>query len=303
MPASSSPVPLPSGGARAALHAVQRRSVDEDRSIASDDDPAAGARYTALIRTHNSLPVLDEVVAALRAQTIPPSRIVAVDSHSTAAQRSALGLLVDEVVTYPSAEFNYARAINVGVGRCDTPWILIISSHVVLEDPTSIGRAISALRETGALAFYFHRAAAWSPELIDRSTFDGRNGLHNTCAFVPRQAVEARPFREEVFSAEDQEWAASQLADGTTTILRIGIEKMNYANPNMNEDKFINEEIAIAFFTCRKRLGVRYVLGWLLKATLYFAAGRFTRARSYLTIGRELVFARFRPPVRGSRYF
>ena len=249
--------------------------------------------------------MLETVVRALRTQTTPPLRIVAVDSHSTAEQRSALRLLVDEVVEYPVAEFNYARAINIGVERCDTPWILIISSHVVLEDPALIARAIAERQATGALAFYFHRGedGPWSAELIDRSTFDGRNGLHNTCSFVPRRAVEERPFREEVFSAEDQEWAGSRLQDGSTTILRIGITKMHYANPNMNEEKFINEEIAIAYFTCRKRLGIRFVVGWLLKATVYFAAGRFVRARSYLTIGKELVLARFRPPVRGSRYF
>ena len=45
------------------------------------------ANYTALIRTHNSFPLVAEVVAALRAQTFPPEKILAVDSASSPEQK------------------------------------------------------------------------------------------------------------------------------------------------------------------------------------------------------------------------
>ncbi len=261
--------------------------------------------YTALIRTHDSSPRVEETVAALRAQTRPPERIVAVDSGSADIHRRALDALVDTVVDYPAETFNYSKAINIGVDACGTPWVLIISSHIVLKDVMAIERACAEMATIAAAGFYLHRGTkpAWKLEPIDRATFDGRNGLSNSCAFLPTRAVMDRPFREDVFSAEDQEWAADYFRRHDATILRIGIDSLKYNNPNENELKLINEEISIAYFTCREKLGVGYLVAWLVRAAIYFAAGRTRRSKTYLTIFRELVMARFRPPMRVSKYY
>ena len=265
----------------------------------------ATLQYTALIRTHDSSPRVEETVAALKAQSLPPTFIVAVDSGSSEAQRRALDALVDTVVDYPDEAFNYSKAINVGVARCRTPWLLIISSHIVLKDSRSLERAGAEMNAIGAAGFYLHRGTRpeWKLEPIDRTTFDGRNGLSNSCAFLPTRAVADRPFREDVFSAEDQEWAADYFRQRDATILRIGIDSLKYNNPNENELKLINEEISIAYFTCREKLGVRYLAAWLVRAAIYFAAGRTRRSKTYLTIFKELVMARFRPPMRVSKYY
>lgn len=273
------------------------------------DGPGSGSAsplaYTALIRTHDSSPRVERTVAALLAQTHPPARIVAVDSGSSPGQRRALAALVDTIVDYPAEPFNYSKAINLGVAACRTPWLLIISSHIVLKDVRSIERASAEMNAIGASAFYLHRGTepAWKLEPIDRRTFDGRNGLSNACAFLQTQAVVERPFREDVFSAEDQEWAADHFRRHGATILRIGIDSLKYDNPNENELKYINEEISIAYFTSRELLGVRYLVAWLARAAIWFAAGRTRRAKTYLTIFRELVKARFRPPMRVSKYY
>lgn len=266
---------------------------------------ASGLSYTAVIRTHDSSPRVEETVAALKAQTRPPTHIVAVDSGSTEDQRRLLDALVDTVVDYPDEAFNYSKAINIGVERCRTPWVLIISSHIVLKDAASIERAFAEMSAISAAGFYLHRGTQphWKLEPIDRATFDGRNGLSNACAFLSTRAVMERPFREDVFSAEDQEWAADCFRRHGATILRIGIDSLKYNNPNENELKLINEEISIAYFTCREKLGLRYLLAWLARAAIYFAAGRTRRSKTYLTIFRELVMARFRPPMRVSRYY
>ncbi len=268
-------------------------------------DSNAAVEYTALIRTHDSSPRVEETVAALRAQTLPPACILAVDSASSPAQRRTLDALVDVVVDYPDPVFNYSKAINVGIERCRTPWVLVVSSHIVLQDGCAIARAFREMRAIDAAGFYLHRGTRpeWKLEPIDRSTFDGRNGLSNSCAFLPTAAVAERPFREDVFSAEDQEWAADHFRRHDATILRIGLDSLKYNNPNENELKLINEEISIAYFTCREKLGVRYLLEWLIRAAIYFAAGRTRRSKTYLTIFKELVMARFRPPMRVSKYY
>lgn len=274
-------------------------------SAASPTHGPEGPQYTALIRTHDSSPRVEQTVAGLKAQTWPPTRIVAVDSGSAPTQRQALDRLVDTVVDYPDEVFNYSKSINVGVAQCRTPWVLIISSHILLGDVSSIERAFGAMTGIGASAFYLHRGTRpeWKLEPIDRRLFDGRNGLSNSCAFLQTQAVMDRPFREEVFSAEDQEWAAEYLRRHDTTILRIGLDSLKYNNPNENELKLINEEISIAYFTCRDKLGAGHLVVWLARAAVWAAAGRTRRAKTYLTIFRELVRARFRPPMRVSKYY
>lgn len=275
--------------------------VERDRAPPCDAD----LRYTALIRTRDSHPLVEAVVAALRAQTLPPSRIVAVDSGSSSEQHRLLAALVDDVVDYPAEPFNYSKAINLGVPRCATPWILIISSHVVIEDREAMARASTEMRRQGAFAFYLwsSESDAWKAEIVDRRRFDGHNGLHNTCAFVPTDAVARRPFREEVFSAEDQEWSAHFIREHDARILRIGTSAMRNRNPHVNHLKFINEEISIAYFTCRERLGVAYLASWLARSALAFVRGRHGRSRAHLKIFRELMLARVRPPKRTSSYY
>ena len=274
--------------------------------------PSSGPRessqamaYTALIRTRDSHPLVERVVQSLRRQGRPPASIVAVDSGSDPSQRHLLEPLVDRLVDYPAEPFNYSKAINIGVAHCATPYVLIISSHVVLRGADLVGRAIDEMQRVGALGFYFwnNPAEDWTSEIVRRENFDGHNGLHNTCAFLPAAAVVARPFREEVFSAEDQEWAAHHLREHGSSILRIGTRDVENLNPRVNHRKFVNEEVSIAYFTCRERLALPYLASWLVRAAVAFVRGRRGRSLAHLQIFRELTLARLRPPRRESRYY
>ena len=275
----------------------------DETSLTAIERPAAA--YTALIRTHDSHPVVEAAVRALRAQSFPPARIVAVDSRSRPEQRLALEKLVDQIVDYPDDAFNYAKAINIGIPMCTTPYVLVISSHVVLDDPRSIQRAFTEFESARAFAFYLHHdpEVSWASRIVRRAQFDGHNGLHNTCAFLSTAAVAARPFREEVFSAEDQEWAAHHFRAHDVAILRVGTRALRSLNARTNTLKFVNEEIAIAYFVCREKLGAVHLVMWLARSVLAFVRGRPGRSRAHLTIFRELVRARFRPPRRQSRYY
>ena len=267
--------------------------------------PRAALAYTAVIRTRDSHPLVERVVRSLRGQGRPPARIVAVDSGSDATQRRLLEPLVDALIDYPAGPFNYSKAINVGVAACTTPYVLIVSSHVVLAGHDLVGRAIEDMQRVGALGFYFWNdpGEEWRTEIVSRKNFDGHNGLHNTCAFLPTEAVKARPFREEVFSAEDQEWAAHHFREHGSAMLRIGTRHVENLNPRVNHRKFVNEEVSIAYFTCRERMGLPYLASWLVRAAVAFVRGRRGRSLAHLQIFRELALARWRPPRRESRYY
>jgi len=260
--------------------------------------------YTALIRTCNSFPTVRETIESLRAQTLAPARIVVVDSGSDPEQRAALRALVDDWIDYPDEPFNYSKAINIGLPACRTPYLLIVSSHVVFRSPDLVERAQRAAEARGAFAFYLCSAPRpWAVESITRRRFDGRNGLFNYCAFVPAEAVRSRPFREEVFSAEDQEWAAYHMRAFDATFVRVETNEVENLNPHVNALKFVNEEIAIAYFVCREKLGMPYLASWLLRAALAFVRGHSMRSKAHLAIFRALLSARRRAPVRASKYY
>lgn len=266
-------------------------------------------KYTALIRTYNSFPLVAEVVAALRAQAVPPEKIIAVDSNSCVEQRSALDAIFDQVIDYPKEPFNYSKAINIGVGACDTEYVLIISSHVVLTDPHLISYGIHHLAEGGdrCLGCCFNQGGDYGKTYgvtrVDKSNFSLLLGLSNSCAFLKKQYIVDRPFREEVFSAEDQEWAAYYLRKHAACFFSFHSVYVRYLNPNVNDLKTMNEFISMAYFTHPELRGPKYIIPRLARALLAFVRNRPERAKLHLTMATALFLTNFRKPVRKSSYY
>lgn len=266
-------------------------------------------KYTALIRTYNSLPLVADVVAGLRSQAVPPQRIIAVDSNSSPDQRLALNDLVDQVIDYPNEPFNYSKAINIGVEACKTEYVLIISSHVVLNDPYLISYGINHISLNGerCLGCCFNQGGdyerVYGVSLVDKNSFSLLLGLSNSCAFLKRKYIVDRPFREDVFSSEDQEWAAYYLHQHDANFYSFHSVNVKYLNPHVNELKTMNEFISMAYFTHPELRGPKYVIPRLARALLAILRLRPTRARFHLTMAVELFMTNFRKPVRRSAYY
>lgn len=266
-------------------------------------------KYTALIRTFNSLPLVADVVAGLRAQAVPPEKIIAVDSNSSPGQRLALNDLVDQVLDYPAEPFNYSKAINIGIAACTTEYVLIVSSHVVLTDPYLISYGINhiALNDERCLGCCFNQGGdyekTYGVSRVDKNSFSLLLGLSNSCAFLKRQYIVDRPFREDVFSAEDQEWAAYYLREHDAHFFSFHSVYVKYLNPHVNELKTMNEFISMAYFTHPELRGYQYVIPRLARGLLAILRLRPHRARFHLTMAAELFMTNFRKPVRRSLYY
>jgi glycosyltransferase involved in cell wall biosynthesis len=266
---------------------------------------AVSPAYTALIRTHRCDALLERTVQSLREQTTPPSEIVFVDSSHDPACAAALQALGGRVVAYPDGPFNFSKALNIGVAAASQPLVLMISSHVVLAHPTMIENGWHSATATGARGLY------WIPSLDGRlachciapDTFDGHNGLSNACALLPTELLRERPFREEVFAAEDQEWAAWFFKTHRGSMLRITHPDLQYLNPNANELKTINEEIAIAYYAYPRNLRLDHILMRCARGLLAFWRRRPRAAYMHWEIAKGLFMANFRRPSRASRYF
>lgn len=260
--------------------------------------------YTAILRTYRSAPLVFDVIARLKSQRHAPTKIIVVDSGSDADECQRLRALCDEFIDIAHREFNFSYAINVALPRCAGTHALVISSHVLLEQPDLIERAFQAVSQHGAIGFYLfqdtHQDFQVKP--IDRASFDGYNGYANACGCLPLAWLTRRNFREEVFSAEDQDWAAWAFSQGAS-ILRIGSRHVRYLNTRVNLQKKLNEEVAIAYFIKPDRLGMPNIFFWLARAAYSMVKLDLEKVRFKLAVAIELFRARSVPPTRSSRYF
>jgi glycosyltransferase involved in cell wall biosynthesis len=219
-------------------------------------------RYSSLIRTFNSERTLPATLCSLAKQTIPPGEYIFVDSGST---DRTLSILPQSAILheYRGREFNFSDALNQGLNYVSTEYVLIISSHTLLNDPGAMDYALNLLASNdmiGAAYFSNDLGARISHSLINKTIFDGFNGLWNTCALIKVKLLRRRPFRPDVFSAEDQEWARWLLHCENKVIARIsgaGMDDSRNVNAIRHKRrKKINEYVAIAYFANRNLLSV-----------------------------------------------
>lgn len=218
--------------------------------------------YSALIRTFNSAQSIAATVDALADQTSPPQRFVIVDSGSTDATLSLLPA-GSMVVRYAGERFNYSSALNQGIAHLDTSYTLIISSHTVLGNPDAMAYAIALLAANpglGAAYFMPSPSGSLTYSAIDASNFTGFNGVFNTCAVFRTALLAQRPFRPEVFSAEDQEWSRWLIESQGLAIARITGGGMQYRNPLTDRrDKHLREQVAVAIYAKPDMLRAPYL--------------------------------------------
>jgi glycosyltransferase involved in cell wall biosynthesis len=238
-----------------------------------------------------------------------PAQYIFVDSGS---DDKTFSLLPASAILhhFTEPEFNFSAALNEGMRYVVTDYVLIISSHTVLENSNSIEYALSLLRSNeviGAAYFMRDNVGELRHEVIDKNTFDGYNGLWNTCAVVKAGLVKQRGFRPEVFSAEDQEWARWLFYEENKKTARIeGGGMSNQSNTNSVKHglkKALNEHVSIAYFANRKLLGLANLLRIacrIIKPTRRLGAE--VRLLNVLLLCR-LVACRFRAPKYKSTYF
>lgn len=268
--------------------------------------------YAALIRAHERTALLDQLIGDLRGQTAAPDKIIIVDSSPGRSAFNGIGGDDIEVVAYPDVEFNFSRAINLGLAHIESARTLIISSHIVLAEAGVIQRGLELAQQSGAEVLYWtgtlNDADRDGAMIIDRRNFSGTNGLFNSMSMVPTTLCRERPFREEVFSAEDQEWAAYYLRQRHGRILRITSRQVRYANPNhgvgtWSELKVFNEELALGYFVRRRFIYPDRILARALRGGVALLRGRGDRAKMHWRFAWAMTKANFVQPKAQSRYF
>lgn len=259
--------------------------------------------YSVIIRAHEATPLVFRAVQCLREQSLPPLEIIIVDSSCTLEAQVGLRALADVHVPYGAGEFNYSRAIHLGVAAAQGDHVLIHSSHVALLGAQLIEQAFDHAKAMQCDVFYCRKGPELAYDSIDGNTFDGRNGLANSCAMIPRRLLQQRGFREDVFSAEDQEWAAWFIREQQGSVMRITSPLCSYENPHLNIHKKVNEDLAVACFVNRRERWPHNIAARLGRAALAFVRRRPDRARLHWLVATGLLASYFSSPQRKSKYF
>jgi pentatricopeptide repeat protein len=256
---------------------------EPDRATAPKD-------YTALIRTLNHADSAIAVIDLLRRQSHPPAAVLIVDSGSTAEDIARLKSTDVDFLDNAHRPFNYSNAINAGLKQVTTNYTLVISSHVYLDDPQAIASLFQEMQDQGCTCGYLLKSDRdnQSGQVISSQNFNSVNGIYNACALIPTQLALARPFREEVFACEDQEWSKWLIERRGGTILRKPIEGFRYLNQRANSTKKINEELALAIYIDPARGGIKSILKWYGRALKSLMKLNISAAQERMIIANKL---------------
>jgi glycosyltransferase involved in cell wall biosynthesis len=172
-----------------------------------------------LIRFSNSGETLPEVLAALRRQTLWPDAILGVDSGSQDLSRQLIEAAGGTVLRWPHA-YEHSRVLNFGLRHLDTDLVLILSSHTVLEDATTLARMVEAMRDplTACVSLkwdhdpYYSDSITWQ-ELMAKGLKFG-SIYSNSMGMIRRHFWMREAFDESLPTAEDYAWAISQVKSG-----------------------------------------------------------------------------------------
>lgn len=268
--------------------------------------------YGVIIRAHMRTEIVDNLIGALRGQTFSPNQIIIVDSSDKREAFKDLKSSDILIIPYPDEPFNYSKALNLGIQANEYAYTLLISSHIFIDDPTLIKRSVAVAAQNGVEAMTWvglsQEGDSEGHVIVDRKSFNGKNGLSNSMSMVKTVIYKRRPFREEVFSAEDQEWTAWYLKKMNEKVLRFSTPHFHYRNPYHSGDQFselkvFNEELSLGHFVRRRFIYPDRIMLRALRGVFALLRRRNDRARMHFRFAWLMTKANFMRPEVQSRYF
>tara|TARA_Y200000002_G_scaffold380569_1_gene392388 strand:- start:348 stop:1046 length:699 start_codon:yes stop_codon:yes gene_type:complete len=182
-------------------------------------------KYDIVIRCRNEMTWLPRVIKSIKKQTIKPLKIIMVDNSSDDGSMEYALEQGCSLIKYDKSEFNYSRALNIGIEETSQNEIIILSAHCELLTDSSIENLIKVRHAYNAAGVYGRQIPTINSNPVDTRdliTVFGRERIvyerypffHNAFSLIERKAWENSPFNESQNGVEDRFWAREQALKG-----------------------------------------------------------------------------------------
>jgi glycosyltransferase involved in cell wall biosynthesis len=191
-------------------------------------------KASVVIRTYNEARLIGAVLQSLRSQSEygQSMDIVGVDSGSTDGTVDIMSRYGVTLIGIAGTEFNYSRALNLGIERTRGDVILILSGHAVPLSEDWVIRMVRHMDRHDTAGVYCRQRPWPGADLHETLRLDrmfGRESVQftsdssdmdrmhfsNAASCIRRSVWQEHPFVE-MPAAEDREWAAWAMKHGYT---------------------------------------------------------------------------------------
>lgn len=197
---------------------------------------------TVALLTYNGKKYLAQVLEMLHRQKLPPREILAIDSGSTDSTLQILESNRIPVTQIPQSEFSHSGTRNLAARLCSTRFLVFLTQDATPADNCWLECLLRPFEEYPDVAGVFSRQVARpdadllekndirldfparrSVKLASEFTSDPKQIWHwikfsNSSSAYDLQILLKHPFEEQLFIAEDQEWAKRMLEQGHTLV-------------------------------------------------------------------------------------
>lgn len=177
-----------------------------------------------IIRTYNEANWIERLIAALYAQqnVLAPLEIIVIDSGSTDATVEIARNEGVNLIEIPKAEFNYSKALNLGIEKSTGDLIVILSAHSIPCETDWLYKMTKHFEDEKVAGVYC-RQIAWpdadpyevlrientfgeTSRSFSKEDSNANMSFSNVASCIRRSVWEKHPFVI-LPAAEDREWA------------------------------------------------------------------------------------------------
>jgi rhamnosyltransferase len=181
-----------------------------------------------IVRCKDEADDIGEVLDLVLAQDLDGRKVevIVVDSGST---DSTLDIVRERPVTLieiPAADFNYGAALNTGCAAASAPILVALSAHAFPLDDRWLARMLACFDDERVACAYGVDNAPGGGKLTERIVQDLDHsqryphwGYGNPAGAFRADLWRRRPWREDMPSTEDKEWALHWMKQGYVAVI------------------------------------------------------------------------------------
>ncbi|MAH84060.1 MAG: hypothetical protein CBB68_06800 [Rhodospirillaceae bacterium TMED8] len=177
-----------------------------------------------VIRAKNEAKWLASCLDAVSMQDYHDFETIVIDNQSTDKTREIAEAFDCEIIDITDEEFNFSRALNIGIATGKKQLIAMVSGHCIPADDQWLSRLAMHFSDPSVVAVYGRQEPLpdtaptdkrdlWITFGLDRKTQKRDYFFHNANSMIRRTTWENTPFNENIHGVEDQDWAKKVLSN------------------------------------------------------------------------------------------